>query len=146
MIRDYEPRDLGAVKKIYKAQGFDYALPDLSSPLVLVRKVREVDGRVVAAMFLRITAETFLLVQGSPVEKGRAIAELQPEVDREAWQKGLADYVCVIPPEIAESFAPVLERMGWSHDRDWPMWSRTAEDPEGPRGAGIDAERGQPGQ
>ena len=142
MIRDYEPRDLEAIKTIYNEQGFDYALPDLSSPLVLVKKVREVDGRVVAAMFLRITAETFLLVQGSPVEKGRAIEELQPEAIGEAWGKGLADIVCVIPPEIAESFAPVLERMGWSRDRGWPMWSRpTAPDPKG-----GNAQRGKAGE
>jgi hypothetical protein len=124
MIRDLQPEDVPIVLDIYKAQGFDYALPDLTSPLILVRKVREVDGRVVAAMFLRLTAENFLVTTGSPVEKGRAIEELQPEVLREAYGKGLADIVCVVPPEISASFAPVLERMGWTHDRDWPMWSR----------------------
>jgi hypothetical protein len=127
MIRDYEPKDFEAVKSIYKAQGFDYSIPDLTSPLVLVKKVREVDGRVVAAMFLRLTAEAFLVCSGSPVEKGRAIEQLQPEVIGEAWVKGLSDVVCVIPPEISESFAPVLERMGWAHDRDWPMYSRSTE-------------------
>jgi len=149
-VRDYEPRDLDTIKSIYKAQGFDYALPDLSSPLVLVKKVREIDGRVVAAMFLRITAETFLLVQGSPLEKGRAIEELQPAAIGEAWRKGLNDVVCVIPREIAESFGPVLERMGWSHDRDWPMWSRSTEPmepyPERPGGSNLDAQRGEPGK
>ena len=127
MIRDFQESDLPQIKEIYKSQGFDYALPDLLSPLVLVKKVRVEGGRVVAAMFLRLTAETFLLVQGSPVEKGRAIEELQPEVNREAWEKGLADYVAMIPPEISDSFAPVLERMGWSRDRDWPMYSRSTD-------------------
>jgi hypothetical protein len=115
------------VKDIHKAQGFAYSVPDLTSPLVLVKKVREVDGRVVAAMFLRLTAETFLVTTGSPVEKGRAVEELQPEVLREAYEKGLSDIVCVVPLEISESFAPVLERMGWERDRDWPMWSRGTE-------------------
>jgi hypothetical protein len=127
MIRDMRPEDIETVKDIYKAQGFDYAIPDLTSPLVLVKKVREVDGRVVAAMFLRLTAETFLIVHGSPVEKARAIEELQPVVIGEAWAKGLSDMVCVIPSEISESFAPVLARMGWQRDRDWPMWSRGCE-------------------
>jgi hypothetical protein len=75
-------------------------------------------------MFLRITAETFLVTAGSPVEKGRAILELQPEVLREAYEKGLSEVVCVVPPEISESFAPVLERMGWSKTRDWPMYQK----------------------
>ncbi len=127
MIRDMLPSDIPEIIEIYTEQGFAYSIPDLNDPLILVKKVREVDGRVVAALFLRLTAETFLLVQGSPVEKGRAIEELQPEVIREAWQKGLSDIVCVIPPEIQESFGPVLQRLGWSRDRDWPMYSRGTE-------------------
>ncbi len=125
MIRDYQPEDAQAIKDIYQSQGFDYALPDLSSPLLLVKKVREVDGRVVGAMFLRITAETFLLVDGSPVTKGRSIEELQPEVIRAAWEKGLDDIVCCIPPEISDSFAPVLDKMGWLRDREWPTYMRS---------------------
>ena len=124
MIRNLRPEDVETVIDIQKAQGFEYAIPDLTSPLVLVKKVREVDGRVVAAMFLRITAETFLICAGSPVEKGRAIEELQPEVIGEAWAKGLSEVVCVIPPEISESFTSVLERMGWYRTREWPMWQR----------------------
>jgi hypothetical protein len=127
MIRDYKLEDLDAISGIHKSQGFEYDLPDLSSPLFLVKKVREVDGRVVSAMVLRITAETFLFVQGSPESKGRSIEELQPEVLREAYEKGLSDIICVIPPEISESFAPVLERMGWEHTRDWPKWQRNLE-------------------
>lgn len=124
MIRDLQPEDLDAVLHIHRKQGFAYAVPDLTSPLVLVKKVREVDGRVVAAMFLRLTAETFLVTTGSPVERGRAVEELQPEVLREAYEKGLSEIVCVVPPEISESFAPVLSRMGWERTREWPMFQR----------------------
>ena len=127
MIRDYRPEDLPAIKEIHKTQGFDYSLGDLDNPLFLVKKIREVNGRVVSAMFLRISAETFLVTAGSPVEKGRAIEELQPEVLREAYEKGLPDIFCVIPPEIEYSFSPVMERMGWSRDRDWPMFSRSLD-------------------
>lgn len=124
MIRDYHPDDLPQILEIHKSQGFDYSLRDLDNPLFLVKKVREVDGRVVAAMFLRVTAETFLISMGSPEAKGRAIVELQPEVLGEAYEKGLCDVICVVPPEISESFAPVLTRMGWEKDREWPMFSR----------------------
>lgn len=123
-IRDYHETDKNAISAIHKAQGFDYTLPDLTSPLFLVKKVREVDGRVVAAMCLRITAETFLFSSGSPETKARSIMELQPEVLREAYEKGLSDVICVIPPEISESFAPVLKRMGWEPTRDWPKWQK----------------------
>jgi hypothetical protein len=127
MIRDFQPEDAQAIKDIHKSQGFDYALPDLTSPLILIRKVRVVDGQVVGAMFLRLTAETFLLVDGSPVTRGRAIEELQPEVIRAAWEKGLNDIVCVVPPEIEETFSPVLTRMGWAKERPWPLYSRSVE-------------------
>lgn len=127
MIRDYRPEDLQSLKDIHKSQNFDYALPDLSSPLILVSKVREIDGQVVGAMLLRITAETFLLVDGSPVTKGRSIEELQPEVIRAAWEKGLNDVLCVVPPEIEADFSPVLTRMGWAKERPWPLYSRSVE-------------------
>ncbi len=124
MIRDYRSGDEESIKEIHERQGFDYTVPEFSNPLFLVKKVREVNGRVVAAMGLRITAETFLLVEGSPVEKGRAIEELQPEVLREAYEKGLCDVTCVVPPEIVDSFMPALNRMGWTMDRNWPKFSR----------------------
>jgi hypothetical protein len=128
MIRDFEPKDLDSLNLIHKSQGFDYALPEFSSPLLLVKKVREENGRVVGAMFLRLTAEAYFLCEGSPVSKARSIEELQPEVDREAFLKGLDEYVCVIPPEIAENFAPVLERRGFEKLRDWPLWQRSLDE------------------
>lgn len=127
MIRDFGPGDVEQIKAIYNEQGFDYSMPNLSSPLVLVKKVREEDGRVVGACFLRLTAETFLVVSGSPVAKGLTLKELEPEVLREAYEKGLSEIVCVVPPEISESFAPTLERLGWERARDWPMWQRNLE-------------------
>jgi hypothetical protein len=124
MIRDFQVEDFDAIKSIHETQGFDYNCPELTNPLFLVKKVRVVNGRVVAAMCLRVTAETFLLIGGSPETRVRSILELQPEVLREAFDKGLSDVVCVVPPEISASFAPVLARMGWEQGREWPMWSR----------------------
>ena len=125
MVRDFQPEDEAAVRELHAQMGLGYDLPNISSPLFLVKKVREDHGRVVGALFLRLTAETFLLAEGSPVAKGRSIEELQPEVLREAFEKGLDDIVCVVPPELSESFSPALQRMGWSQDREWPMWSRS---------------------
>ncbi len=124
MIREYESKDRGSLISIHKSQGFNYALPNLDNPLFLVRKVREVDGRVVGAMCLRLTLETYLLVDGSPETKARSILELQPEVLGEAYEKGLSDVFCVVPPEISSEFGPVMERLGWAKDREWQMYSR----------------------
>lgn len=127
MIRDYRPEDAARLQEIHAAQGFDYQLPDMANPIFLVKKVREENGRIVGALALRVTAETFLLVDGGAFEKARSIEELQPEVVAEAYRKGLSDIVCVVPPDIAEDFGPVMERLGWARDRDWPMYSRSVE-------------------
>ena len=124
MVRNYRPNDLPQIKDIHSAQGFEYTIPDFDNPLFLVKKVREVDGRVVGGMFLRLTAETFLVTTGSPEVISRSILELQPDVLREEYEKGLSDIICVVPPEIASEFGPVMQRLGWSRDRDWPMFSR----------------------
>src|SRR5579863_624864 len=124
MIRDYLPEDEAKIKEIHAESGLDYTMYDLNSPLCIVRKVRVEGGRVVAAMILRLTAETLLIVSGGPVAKGRAIEELQPEVLSEAYLKGLDDVACVVPPEILDSFQPVLERKGWERDRSgWTLFT-----------------------
>jgi hypothetical protein len=126
MIRNYQPSDLPEIKALHKEQGLDYSLYDLDSPLCFVKKVRVEGGRVVAALILRLTAETCLICSGSSVANGRAIEELQPEVLSEAYRKGLDEVVCVIPPEILDSFQPALDRMKWTRDRDgWVMFSRS---------------------
>src|SRR5712691_9244093 len=38
-IREYTEQDLNALQPIHAAQGFDYALPDLRSPLFLTKLV-----------------------------------------------------------------------------------------------------------
>lgn len=124
MIRDYRPEDRDALVTIHAEMGLDYQFPDLNSPLFLVKKVREVDGRVTDAMLLRISAETYLLTAGGPKEKMAAMEELQPAVLREAWIKGLDDVYAVIPPGIIERFRKRLKQLGWAKDRPWEMWSR----------------------
>jgi hypothetical protein len=124
MVRDYEPQDLEAVKKIHNAMELNYDFPDLNSPLCIVKKVQVEGGRVQAAMILRLTCETFLLVEGDPVAKMTAMNELQPVVLDEAFRKGLDDVVAVIPPKILPKFLKRLLQLGWTRDRDWPMFSR----------------------
>jgi hypothetical protein len=39
LIREYQERDLDALRAIHAAQGFDYALPDLRNPLFVTKLV-----------------------------------------------------------------------------------------------------------
>ena len=92
LIREYHESDLHALRAIHAAQGFDYALPDLSNPLFVTRLVlsdvnvappfraasfrleeasalRDVglkpgatQEKILGAALLRLTAEAYLLL------------------------------------------------------------------------------------
>lgn len=108
---------------IHAAQGIDYAFPDLDSPLFFVKKVREVNGDVRAALVLKLCAETFLLLgDGRPQDKMTAMHELQEAVLDEAYRRGLDEIHAAIP-EIG--FDKRLVQLGWSRDRPgWNLWSK----------------------
>jgi hypothetical protein len=90
-IREYTEKDLIALRAIHAAQGFDYALPDLSNPLFVTKLVLAEDGaapgfspascaaghsqsedatlkggatqgKIIGAALLRLTAEAYLLL------------------------------------------------------------------------------------
>lgn len=125
MIRDMTPEDVPEVLLLHAESGLDYTMYDLNSPLCIVKKVRVEGGRIVGAMIGRLTMETLLVVSGGPVARGRSIEELEPEVLSEAYLKGLDETACVIPPEILDSFEPVLERLHWERDRaGWVLFTR----------------------
>lgn len=131
LIRDYEPRDFARIKEIHEASGLDYQLPDLSSPLFIVRKVIELDGKIIAAGFLRIETEAYLLLAKNGTdaqEKFSAIQAVQSSALEEAWLKGLDNCVCWVPKEVNSHFAKRLTQLGWTQDREgWVSWSRPTE-------------------
>lgn len=134
MIRDYEPRDFEAVKALHDASEIDYAMPNLSHALFLVKKVKEIDGKVVAACAVRIEAETYLWCGGGPEEKMDAMLELQPEILNDAWMLGIDNLVCWIPEAVEVKFEKRLKQLGWARDRDgWHSWSRPTECADGRR-------------
>ncbi len=91
-IREYQQSDLTALRTIHAAQGFDYALPDLSNPLFVTKVILSDDSvappfgtapvphdgaanlqdaglkpgpaqeRILGAALLRLTAEAYLLL------------------------------------------------------------------------------------
>jgi hypothetical protein len=91
LIREYRQSDLTHLRAIHTAQGFDYALPDLTNPLFVTKLVLQqgdspvaaqhaapapekaeqsanatldasAGGAIVGAAFLRLTAEAYLLL------------------------------------------------------------------------------------
>lgn len=108
----------------------DYRLPDLESPLFIVKKLVEEDGKVIGACLLRLTAETMLLLSPDlgPVKKMDAMEAMQPEVLHTAWSQGLDDIEARIPDETEAIFEKRLHQLGWTKNRDgWNAWTRVTE-------------------
>lgn len=126
MIRDCEKQDIEALKAIHEASGFDYQWPNLEDPLFVVKRVVVENGRVVQGIALKIEAEVYILVDaswGTPQQRWQRLRELTEEAKRAAWEKGLDSLVCVVPPEIADSFEKRLKQIGMTRDRPWPKFS-----------------------
>src|SRR6266852_8456780 len=141
-VREYQEKDLDALRAIHAAQGFAYTLPDLSNPLFLTKLVLTQDpngeranlnvyasdaGTILGAAFLRLTAEAYLLLDphaGSPRERWQWLLALHAAAERDAWQRGLEDVHAWLPPPIAKKFGKRIERLGWLRDDAWTPYCK----------------------
>jgi hypothetical protein len=127
LVRDARPQDIEQIAAIHAAMGMDYQMPNLESPLFLIQKVAEADGKIIAASALKLEAETYLWIapELSAREKVDAMYGMQPQLIAEAWAKGLDNVVAWIPEDVEKKFRRRLETLGWQRDREgWHSWSR----------------------
>ena len=155
LIREYRDSDLPALRAIHAAQGFDYALPDLSNPLFVTKllltdedsspqesqadrsqRISQVTShespvtRIVGAAFLRLTAEAYLLLDprvGTPRQRWQWLLALHAVAERDAWQRGLEDVHAWLPPPIVKQFGRRLARLGWVRDDTWTPYCKKLE-------------------
>jgi hypothetical protein len=145
-IREYKESDLAQLKAIHASQGFDYAFPDFSNPLFVTKLVltdagndanenRRQDAgatstaneKILAAAFLRLTAETYLLIDpksGAPRDRWQSLLALHVATHRDAWHRGLEDVHAWLPPPIAQKFGRRLQRLGWIRDDAWTPYCK----------------------
>ena len=142
-IREYSEHDLDALRRIHAAQGFDYALPDLSNPLFVTKLVLARDSeratnnagsevgaaqeQILGSVLLRLTAEAYLLLDpkaGTPRDRWQWLLALQAAAERDAWHRGLEDVHAWLPPPIAKKFGRHLERLGWLRDDAWTPYCK----------------------
>jgi hypothetical protein len=139
LVREYRESDLAQLRAIHAAQGFEYALPDLSNPLFVTKLVlAETDGAseqhgaprddaIIGAAFLRLTAEAYLLLDpraGKPRQRWQLLLALHAAAERDAWQRGLEDVHAWLPPPIAKQFGKRLARLGWLRDDAWTPYCK----------------------
>jgi hypothetical protein len=138
-VREYRQSDLAQLRAIHAAQGFEYALPDLTNPLFVTKLVlakdndvsdlpnTRQDDAVVGATFLRLTAEAYLLLDpraGTPRQRWQWLLALHAAAERDAWQRGLEDVHAWLPPPIATKFGKRLARLGWLRDDVWTPYCK----------------------
>jgi hypothetical protein len=132
-VREYKESDLAQLKAIHASQRFDYTFPDLSNPLFVTKLVlSDSDEKILAAAFLRLTAETYLLLDpsaGSPRTRWQSLLTLHAATHRDAWHRGLEDVHAWLPPPIATKFGRRLQRLGWIRDDTWTPYCKKLDAP-----------------
>ena len=128
-VREYRASDLEEIKHIHEDSGIDYQLPDLSSPLFIVRKVVEADGHILVAGAAKLQVELYIWVnhnRGTPEERYEGLKEMNEAAMKELyWDKGVDEAVCWVPVQLEKSFAKRLGELGLTRDREeFHTWSR----------------------
>jgi hypothetical protein len=144
-VREYRESDLAQLRAIHAAQGFDYALPDLSNPLFVTKLVlAKADGvseqpdmahgdAIFGAALLRLTAEAYLLLDpraGTPRQRWQCLLALHAAAERDAWKRGLEDVHAWLPAPIAKKFGKRLARLGWQRDDVWTPYCKKLGSPQ----------------
>ncbi len=127
-IRPFLDSDSEAIKSLHAAQGLPYEIPDWRRSEFLVRAVVENGTGPEMALFLRKTAETFLIFDPRAPKRetiGRILA-LTKECMGTAKRAGLSDVHCWLAPEIEPKFGGLLLRLGWKREA-WVSYSRRIE-------------------
>jgi hypothetical protein len=119
--------DFSKVEAMHKEMGFDYKMPDLSSPLFVLKHAVIDDGKLVGAAALRVQAEAYLWLDTSqPVSvRYRVVLALSKSLAEAAWRVGIDCVVAWLPPGLPRSFQKLLRKLGWLPDREgWQSWTK----------------------
>jgi hypothetical protein len=122
-LRNYQDGDAPQIYSMHASQGYDFKLPPLDDPSLMVNAVLEGhSGNLEMAVVLQKTAEVFLLMDpfvGSKKEKVGKILLMQKALMREAQKHKLKQVHCWLAPDIAENFGKLLLHLGWKK----PLWA-----------------------
>lgn len=125
------PEQYEQARELHREMGIDYQLPNLDSPLLLVKKaVTDDKGKLLGFCVLRLTAECMLMLgpELRPEQKMEVMSTLSPAVIGEAWRLGLDEVMATIHQDVEKRFTKRLGQLGWSRDREgWTLWSRPTE-------------------
>ncbi len=127
-IRPYRQEDLPELERIHKAQGFNYAFPDLENQSYFIKLVGvDDDGKIVQAAVAHLSAELYFFIDpkvGTPQERWKNFQELHRIGMEQLWYPGgLDDVYAMLPPPIEKRFGKRLMSLGWVKNL-WKCYSR----------------------
>lgn len=125
--REFEPRDRDTTQTVHKQNGLHLAcLPDTENPLFVTKQVAEIDKQFALAIFIKVIGEAYLIMNhevSTPEERWKALQVLVGSIEADAKEKGLQEYSCWVPPEIAKSFDKRLKDLGFIKS-EWACYSK----------------------
>jgi hypothetical protein len=112
MIRDFQDKDLEVLRKLHRQSGAKFEIPNINSPLVIVRKVLDDDGaKMICIGELHISAMMWVDKNWkTPQERLDAVKELQNEMMVEAAKFGID----TATTQADGRFAERLVEMNWT--------------------------------
>lgn len=126
-IRVFEPHDKEAIGRIHANSNLPaVCLFDCDNPLHLLTQVVELHGQTALVGSVKLTGEAFLLVDhsiGTSEERWQALKALSATIEVSAMLRGLDCITAWIPPDIAKSFGPRLEELGYIKS-PWVSYSK----------------------
>jgi len=117
---------LAVIPRRFAAEGYPASQSDAG-----VLSIAPRGSDIIAAVFLRVTAEAYFLLDpcaGLPRDRWRALLLLHEAARGEANRRGLDDAHAWLPPQVARAFGRRIERLGWTRE-PWPSYSRTIAAP-----------------
>ena len=130
-LREWTPEDDADLRAIHAAQGLGYEFPQLETPLFVVKLVAvDENGKVRGAVFARLTAEIFCIIDPTMEKKQAAFREGMAATERLLFLKGLDDVHAFVPPKM-NGMGKVLESYGFQ--RDWQCFCKQLGENNGAR-------------
>lgn len=129
MIRNYEPRDFEEIKRIHAESGMPYVLPDTNSPLFIITKVLEVEGKVRCALGAWLQVELYCWMDKSEWTdaegKHLALQVLERETMKDLYLKGIDHAVLWLPPNMERFGERLVQDFGFQKCQDgWCTFSK----------------------
>lgn len=124
LIRPFQVNDLESVRAIHAAQRLGYEMPKFDEQDFIIKAVIEEAGEIHTALFLRKTAEAYLLMKRAGRKEGiQRLIVLNREINPIARRMGLPEVFCMCPPQLEGNFGKLLLHMGWRKQL-WSMFSK----------------------